>query len=112
MAYLDRQSVIDVLRENNPKYNAYFPDDDDLYEYAYRNINPQKWTGNPDAEFEPPESVYEQRAAEEEKYELEQRAKADPPKIVNTKHPRTWGTINGYEVYIACCNKLNQPKVP
>ena len=60
MAYLDRQDVIDHLRKTNPRYNAYFPNDDELYEHAYRHINPKKWTGNPEAEFEPPEFAYQQ----------------------------------------------------
>ena len=94
MAYLDRQSVIDHLRKTNNDYNKYFPNDDELYEYAYKNINPKKWTGNPDAEFEPPEAIYEQRIEEQEKYELEQKAKTEPPGKINTKHPRTMFEFN------------------
>ena len=94
MAYLDRQDVIDHLRKTNPRYNAYFPNDDELYEHAYRHINPKKWTGNPEAEFEPPEFAYQQRQEEQEKAQLTQRAKDTPVTNIKTKHPRTWAEFN------------------
>ena len=37
MAYLDYQSVIDNIREQNPNLSRRIPDDDLLYKYVYKN---------------------------------------------------------------------------
>lgn len=88
MAYLDYQSVIDNIREQNPNLSRRIPDDDLLYKYVYKNVNPQKWTGNPDAEFEPPEDIFEARREQQEKVQIQQRQDSNQGKVITTDNPK------------------------
>ena len=94
MAYLDYQSVIDNIREQNPNLSSSFPDDDMLYKYVYKNVNPQKWTGNPDAEFKPPEDIFEARREQQEKVQIQQRQDSNQGKVITTDNPRGWADFN------------------
>ena len=98
MPYLDYQSVIDNIREQNPNLSSSFPDDDMLYKYVYKNVNPQKWTGNPDAEFEPPENIHEERREQQEKVKIAKRQESNAGNTIVTEDPKRWlleGNIAG-----------------
>ena len=90
MPYLDYQSVIDEARKQNPNLSSRFPDDDGLYEYLYRRVNPKKWTGDPNAEFEPPENIYEARRESAEKAKIAERQDNNVGKTIVTDSPRGW----------------------
>ncbi len=90
MAVLDRQSVIDSFRENYKILSRNYPDDDKLYEYIYSQTDPKKVYNNPSYEYEPPEDIYAQRQAEQEKTKLEEHTKKSFGKEIITPSPRTW----------------------
>ena len=94
MPYLDYQSVIKQVREQNPNLSKRLPDDDLLYKYLYKNVNPQQMTGNPAAEFEPPEDIFEARREQQEKVQIQQRQDSNQGKIITTDNPRGWLDFN------------------
>ena len=94
MAYLDYQSVIETVREQNPNLSRRIPDDELLYKYIYKNVNPQKWTGKLDVEFEPPEDIFEARREQQEKAQIQQRQNDNQGKVITTDNPRGWLDFN------------------
>ena len=98
MPYLDYQSVIEQARKENTDLSSKFPDDDGLYEFIYKRVDPKVWTGNPDAEFEPPENVYESRREQQEKAQIKQKQDSNTGNTIVTEDPKRWlleGNIAG-----------------
>ena len=90
MSYIDKQKLLNSYKQQFSETANFFNTDDELYNYIYKNHDPEQLTGISGAQFRPPEYYLDTNQEQVDKLVFLNKSKNDNKKEVITPNPDTW----------------------